>query len=203
MRTMILPRGTGFMAALVLAVSVTAPASATAGATASATAGATSSKNTLALRLRFAEARGLAAVGRWADALAMFEEVARAKPTPHVMFHIATCNEQLGRLQEAGRIYRKARDAARGNDAGVAAESESRLLALEMRMPRLTVHLEGAPEKVTLLVDGVAAMAAEVIRLDPGPHVVVAMREGQQVAAAALSVLEWQARSVRLRIYPA
>ena len=164
---------------------------------------ATASGDTRALRLRFAEGRTLADAGRWADALDRFEEVARARPTPHVLFHIAACNDRLGRLQEAALGYRRARDAAVGVAPDVSATAEVRLAALEARMPRILVFLDGAVEGVSLLVDGAAADAATPVRVDPGPHVVVALRKGVPVAAAALSALERQTRVVKLRIYPA
>ncbi|MCC6552262.1 MAG: tetratricopeptide repeat protein, partial [Polyangiaceae bacterium] len=56
---------------------------------------------TRALRLRFAEGRALEAAGRWADALARFEAIARARPTPGVRFHVALCHDRLGRLRLA------------------------------------------------------------------------------------------------------
>ncbi|AKT37734.1 hypothetical protein [Chondromyces crocatus] len=164
---------------------------------------AVTGRDTLALRLKFAEARGLASAGRWADALERFEEIGRARSTPQVTFHLAMCNEQLGRLQEAARLYRKAWEAAQGSDEGVMSEALSRLRALEARMPRIVVHLEGAPEGVTLRVDEARVSATEPVRVDPGPHLVVALRDGAPVAAMALSALEWQTRQVRLRIYPA
>lgn len=154
-----------------------------------------------ALRLRFSEGRSLAQAGRWADALARFEEIARTRPTPQVLFHIAACQDRLGRLIHAERTYTRARDTAGDAAPEVAAAAGERLLGLEPRIPRLLVHLEGAVEGVELRLDGAPVRAFRVLRVDPGPHMLVALRDGVPVAAAALSTRERQTRLLRLRIY--
>jgi tetratricopeptide (TPR) repeat protein len=155
-----------------------------------------------ALRIRFAEGRALQEVGRWADALPHFEEIARARPTAHVTFHIALCLDRLGRLRNAERVYLAAIAAAGRSAPDVAADAQEHLADLGARMPRVLVTLTGATEGVTLLLDGEPVSRAALSRTDPGPHTVVAMRGGIPVAAIAFSVLERRTKLLRLQIYP-
>ena len=199
----------GLAAAAALALALLAPgaAGADAGEAPSATPNtanlAGADQKTHALRLRFAEGRALQAAGRWADALERFQQIARVRPTPHVLFHVALCHDELGRLHEAARVYRQARDGARVGAPDVLAEAEERLRWLDLRMPRALVTLDGEIGGVTLRIDGAPVPVGEPVRLDPGPHVLVAMRGGVPVAAAAFSASQHQTRLLRLRIYSA
>jgi tetratricopeptide (TPR) repeat protein len=159
--------------------------------------------DTHALRVRFAEGRALEEVGRWADALTRFEDVARARPTAHVTFHIALCLDHLGRFLAAEQVYRAAITAAGAGAPDVAADARARLAELEPRIPRIFIALEGEPRGVALLLNGAPVSAATFVRVDPGPHTVVATRDGIPIAAAVLSVQERRTKLVPLRIYSA
>ncbi|WP_437999540.1 tetratricopeptide repeat protein [Sorangium sp. So ce185] len=157
---------------------------------------------TRALRLQFAQGLTLEGAGRWADALARFEVIARHRPTANVAFHIGLCHERLGRLRTAERTYQDARATARAAAPAVLAEIDARLQDLEGRMPRIVLNLAGATEGVTLLLDGEVAQPSRAIRVDPGPHVAVALRRGIPVAASAFSSHERRTRFVTLTVHP-
>ncbi|WP_437992513.1 tetratricopeptide repeat protein [Sorangium sp. So ce145] len=163
---------------------------------------------TRALRLQFAQGLTLEIAGRWADALDRFEAIARRRPTANVTYHIGLCHERLGRLRTAERTYHNARaiadaDAnARKASQGVLAEIDARLEDLEGRMPRIVLNLAGATDGVTLLLDGVVTQPSRAIRVDPGPHVAVALRHGIPVAASAFSSHERRTRFVTLTVHP-
>ncbi|WP_437297918.1 tetratricopeptide repeat protein [Sorangium sp. So ce426] len=165
---------------------------------------------TRALRLQFAQGLTLEIAGRWADALDRFEAIARRRPTANVTYHIGLCHERLGRLRTAERTYHNARAiAGAGADAnarkaspGVLAEIDARLEDLEGRMPRIVLNLAGATDGVTLLLDGEVAQPSRAIRVDPGPHVAVALRHGIPVAASAFSSHERRTRFVTLTVHP-
>ncbi|WP_438034987.1 tetratricopeptide repeat protein [Sorangium sp. So ce204] len=169
---------------------------------------------TRALRLQFAQGLTLEIAGRWADALDRFEAIARRRPTANVTYHIGLCHERLGRLRTAERTYHNARaiagaGAGAGADAnarkaspGVLAEIDARLEDLEGRMPRIVLNLAGATDGVTLLLDGEVAQPSRAIRVDPGPHVAVALRHGIPVAASAFSSHERRTRFVTLTVHP-
>ncbi|WP_437943866.1 tetratricopeptide repeat protein [Sorangium sp. So ce281] len=161
---------------------------------------------TRALRLQFAQGLTLEIAGRWADALDRFEAIARRRPTANVTYHIGLCHERLGRLRTAERTYHNARaiaDAdARKASPGVLAEIDARLEDLAGRMPRIVLNLAGATDGVTLLLDGEVTQPSRAIRVDPGPHVAVALRHGIPVAASAFSSHERRTRFVTLTVHP-
>ncbi|WP_437308318.1 tetratricopeptide repeat protein [Sorangium sp. So ce388] len=157
---------------------------------------------TRALRLQFARGLTLESAGRWADALDRFEAVARRRPTANVTFHIGLCHERLGRLRKAERTYQDARAAARTTTPAVLAEIDARLQDLEGRMPKIVLNVAGATEGVTVLLDGEEAPPSRAIRVDPGPHVAVALRHGIPVAASAFSSHERRTRFVTLTVHP-
>lgn len=166
------------------------------------------------LRLKFAEGYALEIAGRWADALDRFLEVSRARPTPEVEFHVALCQERLGRFVEAEQGYRRARERARdagAADAGearaasralVVREAEERLADLEPRVPRLVVLISGDAADVEVLLDGATLPSPSPHRVNPGPHLVVAVREGLPVAAVAFAAQEARTRHVTLVVLP-
>ncbi|WP_437761492.1 tetratricopeptide repeat protein [Sorangium sp. So ce764] len=161
---------------------------------------------TRALRLQFAQGLTLEIAGRWADALDRFEAIARRRPTANVTYHIGLCHERLGRLRTAEWTYHNARaiaDAdARKASPGVLAEIDARLEDLAGRMPRIVLNLAGATDGVTLLLDGEVTQPSRAIRVDPGPHVAVALRHGIPVAASAFSSHERRTRFVTLTVHP-
>ncbi|WP_434045675.1 MULTISPECIES: tetratricopeptide repeat protein [Sorangium] len=157
---------------------------------------------TRALRLQFARGLTLEGAGRWADALDRFEAIARRRPTANVTFHIGLCHERLGRLRKAERTYQDARATSRAATPAVLAEIDARLQDLEGRMPRIVLNLAGATEGVTVLLDGEVAQPSRAIRVDPGPHVAVALRHGIPVAASAFSSHERRTRFVTLTVHP-
>lgn len=157
---------------------------------------------TRALRLLFAQGLTLEGAGRWADALERFEAIARVRPTPNVRYHIGLCNDRLGRLVEAERTYRGARDVARVTAPEVIGEIDARLQELDGRMPRLVITIAGERDGVTVLLDGEPVQPSKVVRTDPGPHVAVAMRHGIPVAASAFSIHERRTRYVTLKVHP-
>jgi tetratricopeptide (TPR) repeat protein len=156
---------------------------------------------TRALRLLFAQGIALETAGRWADALDRFEAVARARPTANVRFHVAVCLDRLGRLLQAEQNYQRARDAARITNPEVVPEIDARLFDLDGRIPRITIGMAGNTEGVAVQLDGARVQPSKMLRVDPGPHVAVALRYGVPVAASAFSILERRTKSVVLTIY--
>jgi len=152
------------------------------------------------LRVKFGEGVALEAVGRWADALDRFGDIARVRPTPEVEFHVGLCLDRLGRLRQADRAYREARDRGWFTAPLVVSEANERLRDLDARMPRVTVGLDGDSRNVTILLDGERVDGGVVQRLDAGPHVAIAARNGVPLAAVAFSTQERRSRQITLRV---
>jgi hypothetical protein len=154
------------------------------------------------LRILFADGQALEAAGRWADALERFDAVARWRSTPEIQFHRAICLERLGRLLAADHAFKSARASARQGDGSVRAEADAHIADLDARIPRVRVALSGVVRDVVLKLDGRPVSAEAVERVDPGPHVLLAVRSGRVVAAVAFSASERRAKVVTLVVHP-
>lgn len=118
--------------------------------------------------------------GKWLEARARFRAADALYHSPVFALYGARCLERAGRwtqaLGEYQRIsaevlpataptaWREAVDAARAARGSLAG-----------RIPRVVIVLEAAPPAARVRVDGRAVAAGVPIRLDPGPHVVVAV----------------------------
>jgi tetratricopeptide (TPR) repeat protein len=152
-----------------------------------------------ALRIAFSRGQTLEQAGRFTDAWLTFEQIERARPTAEVTFHAALCLERMGRLLRARARFLLALERATSAPL-VQREASSHLEDLAARIPTLTVALLGRSAGVTLLLDGEPLAEGKPTPVDPGPHVVVALRDGRSVAAIAFASAERQARQLRLPI---
>jgi hypothetical protein len=130
------------------------------------------------LRQVFAEGRQLEDKGHWAEALDKFKEVAATKMTPQVRFHIALCEENLGKLVSAMKGFDLA--AAEGTAAGSSAvevppAAKEHVEALRARVAKIHLEVHGKPRTSKIVLDdaplGDKELGADV-EVDPGSHVV-------------------------------
>jgi hypothetical protein len=154
----------------------------------------------VAQRIAFSRGHALERAGRYTDAWLAFDALERARPTAEVTLHAALCLEQMGRLVHAKARFVLAHERATAASPLVRREAGLHLADLEARLPRLTVTLAGPKEGVVLLLDGEPLAEATETRVDPGPHLVVALRDGRSIAAIAFASAERQARHLRLPI---
>ncbi len=135
-----------------------------------------------AAREKFSQALALQTGGDWAGALLLLKEVAEFKATPHVLFNIGLCEENLGQLVAAlGRYELAAADAREEGATHVEAEATSRLETLRARIPKLSIHRGDGASRATITVDEVQLGEAALDRplpVDPGAHVVRAKAAG-------------------------
>ena len=153
-------------------------------------------------REQFGQALALQTAGDWAGALALLKEVAAIKSTPQVRFNMALCEERLGKLVAALGDYELAAADARAEKADqVAEEVESRLEALRLRIPKITVKRGAGAENAIVEVDGVS-VGDQVIGLplptDPGPHSVDAKAPGFKQFRKSVRLAEGQSESVEI-----
>jgi hypothetical protein len=149
-----------------------------------ASAPAIAAENGLAqLRQVFTDGRALEDKGHWAEALEKFKEVAATKMTPQVRFHIALCEENLGKLSSAMKGFELA--AAEGTAAGSSAvevppAATQHAEALKARLAKVHVEVHGKSVSSKILLDDTALGEKELgtdVDVDPGPHV-VEVRDG-------------------------
>jgi hypothetical protein len=91
-----------------------------------------------------------------------------------VRFHIARCQEKLGRWVEAVGTYRLAlSEAETASVTDVVREAGSALAALEPLVPRLRLQRGAGTAGATIALDGVSLGATSIgaeLSVDPGPH---------------------------------
>jgi hypothetical protein len=130
------------------------------------------------LRALFIEGRQLEGKGQWAEALKRFEAVAASKMTPQVRFHMALCEENLGRLVSALHGFELAATEAKelgssGADALTPAREHAD--AIRARIAKLQIDVHGKLVTSKVLLDEAALPPKDLgveVPVDPGPHVV-------------------------------
>jgi hypothetical protein len=130
------------------------------------------------LRQLFTEGRQLEGKGQWADALKRFGEVAATKMTPQVRFHMALCEENLGRLVSALRGFDLAANEAKelgssGLDAMTPALQHAE--AVRARIAKLEIDLHGTLTTSRVTLDDVTLAPKDLgveAPADPGSHVI-------------------------------
>jgi hypothetical protein len=145
---------------------------------ASAPAAAQPTKDLTQLRQIFGDGRQLEEKKDWAGALEKFKEVAAAKMTPQVRFHIALCEEKLGRLASAkhGFELAAAEAAAAGSAAAeVPAAAKEHIDDLAGRVARIRIQVKGKIKTSKISLDDRVLVEADLaadIEVDPGAHAV-------------------------------
>lgn len=146
-------------------------------------------------RQLFKDGYELVKAARCVDAIPLFQKSVDLDPQPKVFLNLARCEEQSARYGEALTHWARARDLAREQDLhAMMSEAESRLSALELKMPRVTLVLApDAPKGSTVKHDGVLVPDAALghsMPLDPGEHTIEVSAEG------------WETKSVPLHLDP-
>lgn len=128
-------------------------------------------------RALFQQATELEQAGNWTAALQAFREVGQVRMTPQVRFHIAVCEENLGRLVAALGGYELALADADKVNPDFKAEVEANVTKLRARIPKLVIERGAGASAAAIELDGVAVGDSSVgveVPLDPGPHAVTA-----------------------------
>jgi hypothetical protein len=130
----------------------------------------------------------------WSDALEKLRRVADVKLTAGVRYHVALCEEKLGRVATAYAHYVEARDAAarEGNAEVLGLMSDPILAKLRARVPTLTLDVPSAAG-VSVTVDGVVeppGLWRVPVPIDPGAHRIEATAPGRAKFARQLEVRE-------------
>jgi hypothetical protein len=131
----------------------------------------------------FQEGRALLVEGRFAEACSRLEQSQQLEPRLGTKLNIAFCQERLGKLGTAWRVFQEALRSARAEgDVAREAFAKSRMDALAPRLPSLKVRAPSA-DQLTLLLDGAALAPAQwntELPVDPGEHTLVAAFIGEE-----------------------
>jgi hypothetical protein len=143
----------------------------------------------------------------WTGALKMFREVGQVRMTPQVRYHIALCEEKLGKLVAALGGYELALADAESVGDGVSfkQEVEASITDLRARIPKVVIDRGKGAEAAAIELDGVALGESSVgveVPLDPGPHSLMATAPGYADYSETLEVAEEETRTVSINLKP-
>ncbi len=142
---------------------------------------------------------------RWQDALDKLHRIAQVKLTAGIHYHLALCEEHLGRLASALADYIAAKDEATQSDAqDVLRLVGPQLAALTPRVPHLTFQADPSAPNTAVTLDGVAVTDRLDVRVpvDPGLHRVEASAPGRITSSVTVEVHEGDATVFRLSLQP-
>lgn len=150
--------------------------------------------------------------GRWADVIDRFNRAESLVHAPPHLLYLARAHEKLGQLVLAREAYLKIVKEALPATAPQAfkdaqASAERELRAVEPRIARLTVKVEGAEQAsdLTVLVDGETVPPALVgvgQPIDPGDHRIEARATGFTAEPQSVQLAEGASAEVVLALVP-
>lgn len=154
-------------------------------------------------RAQFQTGIELEQAGNWAAALEQFREVGQVRMTPQLRFHIALCEENLGRLVAALGGYELALADADSVGPDFRAEVEANVAKLRARIPKLVIARGPGAEAASIELDGIALGASSIgveVPTDPGPHTIAAKAPGKKPFSATVSVNEEESHTVTVTL---
>jgi len=150
-------------------------------------------------RSQFQRAIELEQAGNYSTALEQFRDVGQVRMTPQVRFHIASCEEKLGRLVTALGGYQLAFADADSVGEDFKSEVQTAVTRLQASIPKLLIQRGRGAEAAEIQLDGVALGASSVgvpVPLDPGPHSVSAKAPGALPFSQTVTIAENEQKSV-------
>jgi hypothetical protein len=123
--------------------------------------------------------------------------------TPQVRFHIASCEEKLGRLVAALGGFELAVEGAEGVGPEFQKELEERIVDLRARVPKLVIERGKGAQAAVIELDGVKLGASSIgaeVPLDPGPHSIVAKALGRKDYLVTIEVGEQQIKKLTVEL---
>lgn len=156
-------------------------------------------------RAQFQRAIELEQAGNYSTALEQFRDVGQVRMTPQVRFHIASCEEKLGRLVTALGGYQLAYADADSVGEDFKAEVDAAVTRLQASIPKLVIERGAGAEAAEIQLDGVALGASSVgvpVPLDPGPHAISAKAPGALPFSQTVTILENEQKTVEVTLAP-
>jgi hypothetical protein len=156
-------------------------------------------------RANFQRALELEQARDYAGALKLFRQVGQVKLTPQVRYHIAACEENLGKMVAALGGYELALKHGQGMPAGFLAEVQQSIDYLKQRIPTVIVSRGEGAQAATVELDGVQLGSKSIgieVPLDPGPHVISASAEGYSNFEETINVGEGSHEEVTVELVP-
>ncbi len=156
----------------------------------------TAAEVTLA-REQFREGVAAARTGRWWEALEAFTRSFELAPRPATLLNLAGAQVETGHLVEGAESYRRFLREADGRAAQRIPMAEAALAAVEPRIARVRVEIDGLLSRDTVLLDDLplseAVLGAE-LPVNPGAHAIRVEREGAEIGRTEFDVVEGERR---------
>jgi hypothetical protein len=156
-------------------------------------------------RAKFQQGIELEHAGNWAGALSVFREVGQVRMTPQVRYHIATCEEKLGKLVVALGGYELALSDAEGMQPEFIAEVEAAIAQLKGRIPKLVIQRGEGADAASIELDGVTLGNSSIgveTAVDPGPHTVSATAPGRARYTQTVTISETETHALSVTLEP-
>ena len=152
-------------------------------------------------RAKFQRATELEQAGNWTGALELFREVGQVKMTPQVRFHIAWCEENVGKLVTALGGYELA--LAEADDVGPDFKDEvtQKIQDLKAKIPKLVIERGDGAQAAAIELDGVALGSNYIgveFPVDVGPHAIEAKAPGREPFSETVTITETEKRTVQI-----
>ncbi|MGC4090064.1 MAG: PEGA domain-containing protein [Polyangiaceae bacterium] len=157
------------------------------------------------LRGAFQQAIELEQAGNWSAAVQRFREVGQVRMTPQVRFHIALCEEKLGRLVAALGGYELALTAADTVGTEFRLEVEANVTRLRERIPKLVIKRGAGAEAASIELNSVSVGESSIgveVPQDPGPHAVTAKAPGYKPFESTVTLEEGQQQTLEIVMEP-
>lgn len=154
-------------------------------------------------RAQFQRGIELEQAGNFTEAIQQFREVGQVRMTPQVRFHIAFCEEGLGRLVTALGGYDLALAEADTVGPDFKSEVETTIGKLRERIPKLFIERGEGADAALVQLDGVDLGASSIgveVPLDPGPHKVTATAPGYHPYDSTVELKEREITKVTLEL---
>jgi hypothetical protein len=196
-------RAAGWVLALVSATSAIGVDCAVGSAFASPAA--SSAADLQAARELFGSAEADEDAGRWQAALDKLHRILATKDTAGVRYHVALCEEQLGKLAHAEADFAVADTLAMAEQARDVMRLVGKKRAeLGPRVPHVTVLLIPASPDAAIAIDGKPIFEGEPTSTDPGSHEIeVSPAGGGAPSTVTFTIEEGETKSVPVNAGPA
>ena len=153
-------------------------------------------------RALFEEGVSLSDQGKWPEATDRFRRALALRDSQVIRYNLAAALIELGQVVEASELLRLVeRDETA--DAKLRGEARTRMNEALGRLAKLTVHVEGSLDGVSVALDDRPLEAVQLdvaIPSDPGSHRVTAKRAGEELAAADVELANGEAETVVLKL---
>ena len=154
-------------------------------------------------RAQFQRGIELEQAGNYTEAIQEFREVGQVRMTAQVRFHIAFCEEGLGRLVTALGGYDLALAEADTVGPDFKSEVETAITRLKEKIPKILIERGSGADAALVQLDGVDLGASSIgveVPLDPGPHKVTATAPGYHPFDNTVEVKEREVAKVTLEL---